>query len=227
MHKKHKIYQCHYTDDKIKIDGYLNEKAWKKADILDFLIATTSKPAVSKTEGRILWDNKYLYVGFKAYDKDIWGYLTKRDSSTCYEDVLEVFIKPDLKTQDRYYNFEINPLGTVYDAFNVNRYAGGEEQHRWRRWNCRGLKVGVYIKGTLNNWEDVDEYWQLEVAIPFASLPTMNGRPPKPDELWKFHLARYDYSVYLQKGVELSSCTRLKKLDFHDVRDWRLMKFVD
>ncbi|MDO9541905.1 MAG: carbohydrate-binding family 9-like protein [Kiritimatiellia bacterium] len=220
------IYPCHYTDEKIKIDGHLDEKAWKKAPVLDFLIAMTDKPALSRTEGRILWDKNYLYVGFKAYDKDIWGYLTKRDSCTCHEDVLEVFIKPDLKTQDRYYNFEINALGTVYDAFNVNRHAGGEEMRRWARWNCKGLKVGVQIKGTLNNWEDEDEYWQLEVAIPFASLPTLKGKSPKPGDTWKFHLARYDYSVYLKKGVELSSCARLKHLDFHNVREWRMMRFV-
>ena len=225
--QSNQIYPCHYTDEAINVDGHLTENAWKKAKILDFFVPVSGRPAVSKTEGKIMWSKTHLYVGFKAYDKDIWGYLTKRDSCTCQEDVLEVFIKPDLKTQDRYYNFEINALGTVYDAFNVNRHAGGGEMRRWSRWNCKGLKVGIQVKGTLNNWEDEDEYWQLETAIPFASLMTLKGKSPKPGDTWKFHLARYDYSVYLKKGVELSSCARLKHPDFHNVSEWRMMRFAE
>lgn len=220
------VYPCHYTDEAIKIDGHLAEKAWKKSKVLDFFIPVTGKPAVSKTEGRILWGKSYLYVGFKAYDRDIWGYLTKRDSMTCQEDVLEIFFKPDLKAEP-YYNFEINALGTVYDAFSVRENAKGGGDHRWSRWNCKGLKVGLQIKGTLNNCDDEDEYWQMEVAIPFASLPTLNGKPPKAGDTWKFHLSRYDYSVYLKDGVELSSCAKLKRADFHNANEWRLVRFEE
>jgi len=219
------VYSCCYTDESLVIDGHLTEKAWQKAKVLDFLIAGTGRPAVSKTEGRILWSKKYLYVGFKAYDRDIWGYLTKRDSGTCREDVLEFFFKTDPKAEP-YYNFEINALGTVYDAFTVKKRAGGGDGHRWFMWNCKGLKVGIQIKGTLNNYQDEDEYWQMEVAIPFASLPTLNGQPPKIGDTWTFHLARYDYSVYLENGVELSSCARMEKVDFHDVDAWRPLKFA-
>lgn len=220
------IYQCCYTGGRLKIDGHLTEKAWRKAKILDFFVPVANQPAVSKTEGKILWDKKYLYVGFKAYDKDIWSYFTKRDSPTCQEDVLEIFIKPD-SAKAEYYNFEINALGTVYDAFNLKRHAGGGDHHRWQRWNCKGLKVGVKIKGILNDWTDQDEYWQMEVAIPFASLPTMKGKPPAPGDIWQFHLSRYDYSVYLKNGVELSSCARLTRVDFHNAGEWRLMSFVE
>lgn len=219
------IYSCHYTNEPLKIDGHLDEKAWQKAKTLDFFVPVTNKPVISKTEGKVLWNEKYLYVGFKAYDKDIWGYLTEHDSATCQEDVLEIFLRPDIK-KNPYYNFEINALGTVYDAFSMSRRAGGVDHHRWRRWNCKGLKVGIQIKGTLNDYTDEDEYWQMEVAIPFASLPTLNGRPPAGGDLWQFHLSRYDYSVYLKDGMELSSCAKLKHADFHNADDWMRMKFV-
>jgi len=218
-------YQCHYTDETMKIDGHLTENSWKKAKILDFFVPVSGQPVISKTEGRILWSKTHLYVGFKAYDRDIWGYLTERDSATCQEDVLEIFFKPDPDAAP-YYNFEINALGTVYDAFSMNRRAGGGDCHRWRRWNCKGLKVGIQIKGTLNDYTDEDEYWQMEVAIPFASLPTLQGKAPAAGDTWKFHLARYDYSVYLKNGVELSSCARLKIADFHHAADWRPLNFA-
>lgn len=219
-----KVYECLYINEKMKIDGILNEKAWQKVDILDFYIPVTHKKPISKTEARLLWDDKYLYAGFKAYDKDIWGYFKDRDDPTCREDVLEVFFKTDFK-KEPYYNFEINALGTVYDAFNIKRNAAGSD-HRWKKWNCKGLKVGIKIKGTLNNYEDVDEYWQMEVAIPFASLSTLKGKTPKNKDQWLFHLARYDYSVYLPTGVELSSCSKLSEVNFHKYEDWMNLKFI-
>jgi hypothetical protein len=78
----------------------------------------------------------------------------------------------------------------------------------------------------LNDPSDVDEYWQLEVAIPFADLPTLDGRAPRAGDQWLFHLARYDYSVYLPEGVELSSCAPLRKVDFHRYEDWITLRFV-
>jgi hypothetical protein len=223
--KPTKGYECCHTPEPIKIDGLLDEPQWQRAKLVDFMIPVTHEMPLSKTEARLLWDDDYLYVAFKAYDKDIYSYFTERDSHTCYEDVLEIFLKP-APTEDPYYNFEINALNTVYDAFNVQREAGGPDHHRWNRWNCEGLRSAVTIKGTLNDWQDIDEYWQLEVAIPFAELPTLKGTSPRPGDQWLFHLARYDYSVYLPDGLELSSCAPLSEVNFHRYEDWIPLKFV-
>ncbi len=219
------VYRCPYIDQPIKIDGVLDEPVWQRATPLNFIIPVTLQKPLSRTEGRLLWDDSYLYVGFKAYDQDIWSYLTERDSTTCSEDVLEVFLKPD-SAKEPYYNFEINALSTVYDAYNLKRGAGGEDHHRWSRWDCEGLRSAVTIKGTINDHTDVDEYWQLEVAIPFAELPTLNGQAPAPGDEWQFHLSRYDYSVYLPEGMELSSCAPLSGVDFHRYEDWMTLAFV-
>ncbi len=221
------VYECRFTNERIRIDGRLDESAWQKAAALEFHVPFTNAAPEGPSYGRLLWDEKYLYVGIKALDKDIWAYLTERDSATYTEDVLEVFLRPDTKSP-AYYNFEINPLGTVYDAYNIRRGAGGADDHRWKRWNCEGLLVGVDIKGTLNNCEDVDEYWCLEVAVPFAGLPSLKGRIPQPGEKWGFHLARYDYSVYLEQGVELSSTTTFTSTEgsfFHRWEDWQSLLF--
>ena len=220
---KESPYHCPFTSEPIKIDGFLDEPAWQRAKPLSFIVPVTLKDPVSKTEARLLWDREYLYVGFKAYDKDIWSYYTQRDDPTCEEDVLEIFFKTE-PAKEPYYNFEINALGTVYDAYNLRRQAAGDD-HRWSKWNCEGLKVGVHIEGTLNNPEYEDEYWQLEAAIPFAELPGLKGKIPEPGDEWLFHLARYDYSVYLPEGVELSSCARLSEVNFHRYEDWLTLRF--
>ncbi|MFH0796483.1 MAG: carbohydrate-binding family 9-like protein [Candidatus Omnitrophota bacterium] len=223
-----KPYHCLFTAEPIKVDGILDEPAWEKANVLNFFIPATFKEPISKTEARVLYDNKYLYVGFKAYDQDVWGFLTERDTYTCTEDVLEVFIKTDPQLHpdgpDPYFNFEINPLGTVLDAFNVKRGAAGNYK-RWSDWNCEGLKIAAQVKGTFNDWRDKDEYWTLEVAIPFTSLPTLSGRSPQRGDIWLLNLARYDYSVYLPKGCELTSCAPLSKVDYHLHEDFLKLTF--
>ncbi len=221
-------YECHFILEPIRIDGLLNKPAWEKAPTLEFFVPVSHATPQSLSYGKLLWDEKYLYAGIKAYDKDIWAYHTERDSPTYTEDVLEVFLKPR-EDESAYYNFEINPLGTVYDAFNVRRGAGGPDDHRWSRWSCEGLLVGIDIKGTLNKWDDIDEYWCLEIAIPFASLPSLKGRVPISGETWKFHLARYDYSVYLDDGVELSSSAKFNTTEgsfFHRHEEWQTIRFI-
>ncbi|MCL5102555.1 MAG: carbohydrate-binding family 9-like protein [Armatimonadetes bacterium] len=224
MTNKNLPYVCNYTARPITVSGRLDNEAWRSANPIDFRIPVTNEPPISKTEARMLWDDNYLYVGFKAYDKDIWSYLTERNAPTCKEDVLEIFFKtdPDLAP---YFNFEINALGTVYDAFVLNRAAGGPDHHRWNQWDLEEMKVEVFIKGELNNPDVTDEYWQLEVAIPFDGLPTLKGRAPSPGDEWLFHLARYDYSIHLPEGVELSSTAVLSKVDFHRYEDWQRMVF--
>jgi hypothetical protein len=217
-------YDCHHIDEPIDIDGSLRAPQWQRAETIGFWLPCTHGQPLSRTEGRLLWDSNYLYVGFRAFDQDIFSYHTERDSATCNEDVLEIFLKPDAK-KDPYYNFEINALNAVYDALNLKRGAGGPDHHRWSRWNCPGLKSAVAIRGTLNDPSNSDEFWQLEVAIPFAGLSTLD-RPPREGDRWLFHLARYDYSVYLPDGVELSSCAPLTEVDFHRYEDWITLHFV-
>ncbi|MDD5704745.1 MAG: carbohydrate-binding family 9-like protein [Kiritimatiellae bacterium] len=212
------------TSEAIRIDGVLDESAWQQASVItNFTVPESFTAPVSFTEARILWDQEYLYVAFKAMDKDVWGYFEKHDDSTCQEDVLEVFIQPDAE-EGSYYNFEVNALGACLDGW----IPKGKRGHirRGVLWNCPGVKTAAKVQGTLNDWRDEDTGWQLEIAIPFASLPTLARRVPQAGETWKFHLARYDYSVYLPKdGVELTSCARLSKVNFHLHEDWMPLRF--
>jgi hypothetical protein len=212
-------YECHRSASPIAIDGKLDE--WKSIPSVNFYVPASAEKLVRKAEGKVLWDDKYLYIAMKTWDKDIWSYMTERDSPVCHEDVLEAFINPNTKDVP-YYAFEINAIGTVYDAcFLQNMTCMGS---RWKLWNCRGLKIGTSIKGTLNNPGDIDEYWSLEMAIPFSSL---TGKAPKYEDEWTFQLAGYDYSVYLPpEGVELFVSIPLSKVDFHMPAEWQTLRFV-
>ena len=213
-------YSCLFTSDTITLDGEWNEPAWQKALVLRFFVPPGGTKPLSPTEGRLLWDHRYLYVGFKAYDKDIMGSFTQRDSPTFREDVLEIFFKPS-DQNGCYYNFEINALGTVYDALNDKTLNKAHD----KGWNCGGLLLKIIINGTMNEKLDEDDSWQMEVAIPWEDLPSLEGRKPRSGDVWLFHLARYDYSQYLPEGVELSSCAPLTRVNFHNFREWISLEF--
>ena len=213
---------CAFTKAPIHIDGVM-EAAWLSAPVVPrfFLPATGAAPE-SHTEVRLLWNHEYLYVFFTAKDRDIMGYEKTNDNFTFKDDVLEIFLKPKADAVD-YCNFEINVLGTVYDAF-IPRLNVPMDR-RWRAWDCEGLQVATKVTGTLNDYHDEDELWTMEVAIPFRSLPPCREHPVQVGDVWHVLFARYDYSMYLEKGVELSASVPLSRAAFHAIDEYGPMVF--
>ncbi len=216
---------CKRTKGKIVIDGRLDEPEWKDAVQIDFVkIVSLEKPNM-ETKAFCLYDNDYLYVGFIAYDMDIWATYKKRDSRLYEEDVMEVFIKPDL-FKDSYYEFEFSPRNVILDVYLYlgKKALAGNMFFRFAQWNCQGLKSAIKIKGTLNNWEDIDEFWTGEIAIPFRSLPSIK-KTPSPNDIWLFNLGRYDYSIYQKDVSEITSCSFITECDFHRYEEWCFLRF--
>ena len=217
-------YVSKYIDHDIEIGGEFDKKEWNLANPLKFYIPESLEEPISKTEAGLLWSDNYLYCFFKAFDKDIFALETQRDNWTYVDDVCEFFFKTNT-AEEPYYNFEINALNTVYDAYNLRRHSAGGSR-RWRTWNCDGLKSAVNIKGEINKPEIIDEYWQLEIAVPFSSLKIPNRKSPVAGDEWIFHTARYDYSIHLPgAGYQLMSSAQLPEANFHSFEDWDYLVF--
>jgi hypothetical protein len=222
-------YDCHFTSESIVIDGNLDEAAWGTAAPIAFFVPVTRATPKTSAEGKLLWNDQYLFFCVKAVDEDLKATHAERDSATWRDDVLEIFLQP-LPDSPIYYNLEINALGTVYDAENELLTAGpGEEPPRRRmksdtRWDCPGLKHAVKTHGTIGDDSDHDKYWTLEAAIPFAAL--VNNSRQRLNSVWAFHLARYDYSRYIEDGKELSSTAPLSAVNFHKTEDFVPLRFA-
>ncbi len=214
-------YSCSFTSGTITLDGRPDESAWMAAGTLSFLVPPDAAAPQSPTTGRLLWNHDTLFAAFEARDRDLQATLTRRDAPTFQNDCLEFFFRP--KDQPEiYYNFEINALGTIYDAAN-------REGVRWGRaaaWNSIGIVAAVHLDGTLNDSSDTDSGWSLELAIPWKDLELLNRKSPRSGEHYLFHMARYDYAPHHPEGMELSSCAPLKKVKFHDDSDWLPLVFT-
>jgi hypothetical protein len=175
----------------IKIDGELNETPWTKAARLQpFYKNDGSGRERELTEVRLWYDDQALYLGWTCRDVDIQATFTNRDSKFWEEEVVEFFVTS--AELNRYFELQWNPLGGIFDAIIDNnldeRGVSKVFKGDWS-YTAKGMQSAVKVKGTFNNSSDKDEYWQVEVRLPFSDL----GVPvPKPKDIWRGNFFRFN-----------------------------------
>jgi hypothetical protein len=174
----------------VTLDGELKESVWKKAAVLTpFAKNDGSGPERERTELRIWYNAKALYLGWTCYDSDIQATFTARDSHFWEEEVVEFFVTPN--EVGRYFELEWNPLGGMFDAIITNQLsAQGVSTNFNGDWSftAKGMRCAPKVHGTLNNSKDQDQSWQVEVMIPFADL----GVVPKRGDVWRGNFYRFN-----------------------------------
>lgn len=216
-------YTCYRAAGPIAVNGKLDAPSWQlAARSTPFVDIVTGEPAWFDTRVALLWDDDYLYFGFRAEETDVRGTLTARDSKIWEENDLELFIA----ARDAYYEFEINALNTVYEVFwiwkdihlpggpywgrpefdSASRRTlvldgvGGHVHQRGERWgfldwDFAGLKTAVHVDGVLNRRTHADRGWTAEVALPWKGLELLaDGRslPPKDGDVWRIDCSRFE-----------------------------------
>ncbi len=129
------------TTGSIKIDGVLDDAAWRDAALIDLAIETRpgeNIPARVQTTVYLVEDGENLYIGFKAQDPDpsaIRAYLRDRDSA--YDDDFVGLVVDTYNDGRRAFEFFANPLGVQMDLTNddVNK----DENDSWNAiWDSAG-----------------------------------------------------------------------------------------
>ncbi len=202
-------YICYRADKPLNIDGKLNDPSWQQTawteDFQDIEGSLKPLPRL-RTRAKLLWDDKYLYVGAELEEPDVWGTLTQRDSIIYQDNDFEVFIDPDNDTQN-YYELEINALGTEWDLLLTKPYR--DNGIPISCWDIQGLRTMVYVDGSLNLPGTPDRGWSVEMAIPWETLKesASEKRKPQAGEQWRVNFSRVEYQ--LEPGVG----TYQKKVD--------------
>src|SRR6185295_11066052 len=108
---------AHLTDQAPRIDGILDEKIWETAVMIDAFTQQEPRigePATERTEVRVLYDSRHLYIGVHAFDSNPAGIIAtemRRDSERLFdEDSFQVIL--DTFNDSRHgYMFVTSPLG--------------------------------------------------------------------------------------------------------------------
>jgi len=142
------------------IDGKLTDEAWTLAPVQGNFIQREPRygvPSSEKTEFRVLYDDKTLYLGVWVFDSDpsgIMGSEMKRDAGLNKGDQLKITIDTFHDHRNAFY-FSTNPLGAYKDANTVEN--GRTINYDWNAvWDN---KTSIDDKG-----------WYVEIAIPLSQL---------------------------------------------------------
>jgi len=192
-------YTAHNTIEAIKIDGIMNESSWTKADWSSkFTDIEGQKASTYDTRFKMLWDNDYIYFFAEIKEPHVWATLKQRDTIIFYNNDFEIFLDPDGDTHN-YYEFEINALNTIWDLYLSKPYRN--KGYILDGWDFKGLKTAVQINGTLNDSSDIDEGWNIEIAIPWSFNTDPGGNTHVPEnEFWRINFSRVNWDFDLENG---------------------------
>lgn len=146
------------NDTELTIDGSLSESIWLRAPVATGFTQSQpfdGKPASETTEVRVLYSDKYLFVGFKAYDSSpdsIVTSLFRRDGSEASD---WVYVSIDSYNDKRTaFTFAANPLGVQKDIMYFN---DSQEDVLWNAvWEVQSRIV--------------EDGWECEFKIPLSQL---------------------------------------------------------
>ena len=162
-------------------------------------------------------DDECVSFLFSAADDHIHATMHERDAPLYNEDVVEIFLAPGGLT--RYFEFEVSPQGTIFDAIIDSPDGIRKTMRADRSWNCEGLVAAVRKIIESNGAISVDTL----IRIPFASI----GRAiPSDGETWRANFFRVDR--HESEGDEYSAWqpTMREPADFHIAAAFGALRFA-
>lgn len=146
--------------------------------------AVTGAAPAQPTQVELVDDGERLIATFLASDADPWATRTARDAPLWEEEVVELFLCADERsaaTPRRYVEFEVNPLGALFDAAVESPHGDRTDWRVDAGWNCEGIEAGALVEPHAGRW-------RARLAVPWAAVPG-GGRE---QTIWRCNLLRID-----------------------------------
>ena len=159
-------------------------------------------PPLQATLVRAAWDEEALHVRFDCEDRDAWGTFRKRDDPLWQEEVVEVFLAPGEEDPADYAEFEVSPLGVVFDARIHNPTSLRKDMTADVAWDCPGLRWQV-------GRGEARQDWWAELAIGWKGVAAERPR------LWRANFYRVERPRDGEAEYSAWSPTLTSPADFH------------
>jgi hypothetical protein len=215
-----------------KIDGKLDDAVWAAAPSTGpFVNTLTGGPVPMRTEAKLAWDKKFLYIAIENEDSDVWGKLDKRDDKLWTEEADEIMIDADGNGRS-YVELQVSPNGALFDTYLPERRKYEDmvdPKLKPFAWNSK-MVAKVRVDGTLNKREDQDKGWTTELAIPLEDVKGMDSKselklPPAPGHVWRINMYRMD--VPQGKPQQAAGWSPPMVGDFHALDRFGELVFAD
>jgi len=115
------------------------------------------------------WDDAYFYLAFKVDSPDVSATRNKPNLDLTGDDCVEFYIETDNK-----HSTKISPacFSMAVSAAGGSCFKAGNESGALVQTPAFTFKYGATVQGTLNNPDDIDMGYNVEVAVPWALLKT-------------------------------------------------------
>lgn len=194
-------YVVQHTTEALTLDGYLLETAWQQAPWTDYFvdIEGAAKPAPTwPTRVKMLWNDSTLFIAATLREPQLWARQTRHDAIIFQDNDFEVFIDPD-NNAHQYFEIEVNALNQTFELFLPKPYRNGGDA--LVSWDAAGRRSAVRLVGTLNQPQDQDGSWTVEMAIPLKSLRIgYPWHPPREGDLWRLNFSRVEWDTDVVGG---------------------------
>jgi hypothetical protein len=161
-------------DSPLKLSGRLDDPLWLKAPPVNLRFEASpgeNTPARQRTEAMVLYDDKYIYLGFRCYDSlpgSIRANLSDRDK--IFGDDYVIATIDTYNSHQRGFEFAVNPFGIQGDLLMMG--SGNEDASYDMVWESAAAKN--------------EAGWTAEMAIPLKSLSFSS----KASQEWTISLLR-------------------------------------
>lgn len=136
--------------------GWLNPPGPARTGPFLFSAGGVARPY---SDARVVWEDGRLDLMLYASDEDIETRTTQPDGPLWLDDAFHVILTRGTTE----YAIDVSPTGVVTDGMRTD---GGAFDYGW----SSGARVGHDNDGTINNPNDRDEEWVIELSIPFSSI---------------------------------------------------------
>ncbi|XP_055956879.1 uncharacterized protein LOC126821619 [Patella vulgata] len=197
-------YQVYHLagDEKITIDGKLNEKAWKDVDWSDLFIDIKGPnfPAPKfETRIKLRWDHTHLYFAAYMEETDVWANRSLHDTTVYQDNAIQILLDTR-QSNHKYKEITINALGTISDMMLTRPYMNdGEPLSFWES----DVSRAVYVDGPINDPSSENKFWTVEMSVPFKTLFAGIYREndfPSDGETWRANFVRPEWETEVVSG---------------------------
>ena len=215
--------ECRWAEKAPKIDGKLDDPAWKAAAVIDrfpsFWKKAVPGPAHA-TRAKLVWDKDALYFAGELTDAEIRAFGTQQNDHLWEGDVFELFFKPS-KDHPDYFEFQVNPNSVRFEA---SFGAGHKPTVPFEARKSLGMSAVAVPSITPSQPGTAPKGWTVEGRIPWTAFEPTAARP-EPGSSWTFALCRYDYYGPEKTEPILMSSAPLTQANFHRFEDYGRLLF--
>ncbi len=171
------------VDEAPRIDGTLSDLVWQRAEVIDSFTQqepNEGEPATDRTEVRVLYDSRNVYIGVHAYSSEpVVATEMRRDADRLFDEDNFQIIVDTFRDSRNGYMFLTTPLGAKLEQQIFDEGEGGG----------RGTTANVN-----RNWDGIwdaaarvtSDGWTAEIAIPVNTVRFVPGR-----DTWGINFMRH------------------------------------